>query len=99
MNAFGTLKLNIFEKSLKGHKEVCKEFKLNCLFTPKILGLLRLVQTRLAETTIDQRPVDRKPQLADVTISRNHDWPKAQIDRNLHFRALAMVHLLVFGQF
>jgi hypothetical protein len=38
------------------------------------MGLLRLTETRLDETTIG-----RKPQLADFTISRNHDWPKAQI--------------------
>jgi hypothetical protein len=44
-------------------------------------GLLRLAETRLAETTIGRRPIGRKPQLADVTISRNHDWPKAQIGR------------------
>ena len=47
----------------------------------KNLGLLRLAETRLAETTIGRRPIGRKPQLADVTISRNHDWPKAQIGR------------------
>jgi hypothetical protein len=39
------------------------------MWSEKYLGLLRL-----AKTTIG-----RKPQLADITISRNHDWPKAQI--------------------
>ena len=34
---------------------------------------------KLGFTTIGRRPIGRKPQLADVTISRKHDWPKAQI--------------------
>jgi hypothetical protein len=60
-----------------------------------------LAETRLAETTIGRRPIDRKPQLADVTISRKHDWPKtrARYRPPARFRPISSIFAVLFIDF
>jgi hypothetical protein len=70
-----------------------KFYIFNAVFYVEFLGLLRLAETRLAETTIGRRLIGQKLQLVDVTISRNHDWPKAPIGQ---FQVFLLVLLFYF---